>query len=230
MIIIDNIPNNPIIFKSVSFSFPMKPEYISIDIRPLINFVYQSPVFNSTGGELLINGENFNENTIDNTSVYCFSNKQVYNCLLLNKTSISCDIKLEGPFDQLCKIKFNGKYENYNISISYYPSLVLNSTIISNSSIGGIITIFGNEFYNQIDLITNLQILILIKLNNNNGKSGGNSLIIYSGIFNEKNENGKSNENSIDDKQTNNEIKNESIKTNINFILFIILFSTILIF
>ncbi|KAM9961151.1 hypothetical protein ACTFIR_003988, partial [Dictyostelium discoideum] len=170
MIIIDNIPNNPIIFKSDSFSFPMKPEYISsdiylivcdenspsfkVDIRPLLKFVNQSPVFNSTGGELLINGENFNENTIDDTSVYCFSNKQVYNCSFINYTSISCDIKLEGPFDQLCKIKFNGKDEKNNISISYYPPLVLNSTTISNSSIGGIITIFGNEFYNQIDLIT----------------------------------------------------------------------------
>ncbi|EAL61741.1 transmembrane protein [Dictyostelium discoideum AX4] len=170
MIIIDNIPKNPIIFKSDSFSFPMKPEYISsdiylivcdetspyfkVDITPSLKSVNQSLVFNSTGGKLLINGENFNENTIDNTSVYCFSNKEDYNCSFINYTSISCDIELEGPFDQLCKIKFNGKDENYNISISYYPPLVLNSTIISNSSIGGIITIFGNEFYNEIDLIT----------------------------------------------------------------------------
>ncbi|KAM9956876.1 hypothetical protein ACTFIR_003611 [Dictyostelium discoideum] len=117
-----------------------------VDIRTLLKFVNQSPVFNSTGGELLINGENFNENTIDDTSVYCFSNKQVYNCSFINITSISCDIKLEGPFDQLCKIKFNGKDEKNNISISYYPPLVLNSTTISNSSI-------GNEFCNQIDLI-----------------------------------------------------------------------------
>ncbi|KAM9956901.1 hypothetical protein ACTFIR_003636 [Dictyostelium discoideum] len=278
MIIIDNIPNNPIIFKSDSFSFPMKPEYISsdiylivcdenspsfkVDIRPLLKFVNQSPVFNSTGGELLINGENFNENTIDDTSVYCFSNKQVYNCSFINYTSISCDIKLEGPFDQLCKIKFNGKDEKNNISISYYPPLVLNSTTISNSSIGGIITIFGNEFYNQIDLITvgkskclnstfinSTSISCFVEPSNFNinqteqqqqqqqqyvnitinGKSGCNNLIIYSGNLNEKNENNKSNKNTIDDKQTNNGIKNESMKTNINFILFIILFSTILI-
>ncbi|KAM9992420.1 hypothetical protein ACTFIY_009840 [Dictyostelium cf. discoideum] len=170
MIIIDNISNNPVIFKSDSFSFPMKPEYISseiylivcdessqslkVDITPSLKFVNQSPVFNCTGGELLINGENLNENTISNTSVYCFSNKQLYNCSFLNYTSISCEIKLEGPFDQLCKIKFNSKDENNNISISYYPPLVLNSTTISNSSIGGIITIFGNEFYNQIVSIT----------------------------------------------------------------------------
>ncbi|EAL61818.2 immunoglobulin E-set domain-containing protein [Dictyostelium discoideum AX4] len=170
MVIIDNVPNNPIIFMSDSFSFPMKPEYSSsdiylivcneispdfkVDITPSLKFVSQSLVFNSTGGELLINGENFNENTIYNTSVYCFSNKQVYNCSFINYTSISCDIELVGPFDQLCKIKFNGKDEEYNISISYYPPLVLNSTTISNSSIGGIITIFGNEFYNQIDSIT----------------------------------------------------------------------------
>ncbi|KAM9956845.1 hypothetical protein ACTFIR_003580 [Dictyostelium discoideum] len=273
MIIIDSIPNNPIIFKSDSFSFPMKPEYISsdiylivcdenspsfkVDIRPLLKFVNQSPVFNSTGGELLINGENFNENTINDTSVYCFSNKQVYNCSFINKTSISCDIKLEGPFDQLCKIKFNGKDEKNNISISYYPPLVLNSTTISNSSIGGIITFFGNEFYNQIDLITvgkskclnstfinSTSISCFVEPSNFNinqteqqqyvnitinSKSGCNNLIIYSGNLNEKNENNKSNKNTIDDKQTNNEIKNESIKTNINFILFIILFSTILI-
>ncbi|KAM9969017.1 hypothetical protein ACTFIW_000424 [Dictyostelium discoideum] len=272
MIIIDNIPNNPIIFKSDSFSFPMKPEYISsdiylivcdenspsfkVDIRPLLKFVNQSPVFNSTGGELLIFGENFKENTIDDTSVYCFSNKQVYNCSFINYTSISCDIKLEGPFDQLCKIKFNGIDEKNNISISYYPPLVLNSTTISNSSIGGIITIFGNEFYNQIDLITvgkskclnstfinSTSISCFVEPSNFNinqteqqyvnitinGKSGCNNLFIYSGNLNEKNENNKSNKNTIDDKQTNNEIKNESITTNINFILFMILFLTILI-
>ncbi|KAM9956844.1 hypothetical protein ACTFIR_003579 [Dictyostelium discoideum] len=198
-----------------------------------------------------------------NTSVYCFSKKHVYNCSFINKTSISCNIKLEGPFDQLCKIKFNGKYEKNNISISFYPPLVLNSTTISNSSIGGIITIFGNEFYNQIDLITvgkskclnstfinSASISCFVELSNFNinqteqqqqqqqqqyvnitinGKSGCNNLIIYSGNLNEKNENNKSNKNTIDDKQSNNGIKNESIKTNINFILFIILFSTILI-
>ncbi|KAN0029683.1 hypothetical protein ACTA71_007818 [Dictyostelium dimigraforme] len=67
---------------------------------------------------------------------------------------IVCPIEIEGPFDQLCKIKFNGNDENYYISISYYPPMVLNSTLISNSSIGGNITIFGNEFYNQIDQIS----------------------------------------------------------------------------
>ncbi|KAM9951099.1 hypothetical protein ACTFIT_012203 [Dictyostelium discoideum] len=275
MVIIDNIPNNPNIFMSDSFSFPMKPEYSSsdiylivcdetspdfkVDITPSLKFVSQSLVFNSTGGELLINGENFNENTIYNTSVYCFSNKQVYNCSFINNTSISCDIELVGPFDQLCKIKFNGKDENYNISISYYPPLVLNSTTISNSSIGGIIIIFGNEFYNQIDSITvgkskclnstfinstsiscfvepsnfiinqteqQQQQYVNITINN---KSGGNNLIIYSGNSNRIDENNKSNKNTIDDKQTNNEIKNESIKRNINLILFIIIFSTILI-
>ncbi|EAL61795.1 immunoglobulin E-set domain-containing protein [Dictyostelium discoideum AX4] len=274
MVIIDNIPNNSIIFMSDSFSFPMKPEYSSsdiylivcdetspyfkVDITPSLKFVSQSLVFNSTGGELLINGENFNENTIYNTSVYCFSNKQVYNCSFINNTSISCDIELVGPFDQLCKIKFNGKDENYNISISYYPPLVLNSTTISNSSIGGIIIIFGNEFYNQIDSITvgkskclnstfinstsiscfvepsnfiinqteQQQQYVNITINN---KSGGNNLIIYSVNSNRIDENNKSNKNTIDDKQTNNEIKNESIKRNINLILFIIIFSTILI-
>ncbi|KAM9994675.1 hypothetical protein ACTFIZ_007812 [Dictyostelium cf. discoideum] len=275
MIIIDNIPKNPVIFKSDSFSFPMKPEYSSsdislivcdetsqslkVDITPLIKFVNQSPVFNSTGGELLINGENFNENTIDNTSVYCFLNKQVYNCSFVNNTSISCSIKLEGPFDQICKIKFNGKEEKYNVSISYYPPLVLNSTMISNSSIGGIITIFGNEFYNQIDLITvgkskclnstfinstsiscfveplDFNIIQSEKQKQQyvnitiNGKRGGNNLIIYSGNSNKIDENNKSNKNTIDDKQANNEIKNESIKIKRNYILFIILFSTIVI-
>ncbi|EAL61817.1 immunoglobulin E-set domain-containing protein [Dictyostelium discoideum AX4] len=275
MVIIDNIPNNPIIFMSDSFSFPMKPEYSSsdiylivcdetsldfkVDITPSLKFVSQSLVFNSTGGELLINGENLNENTIYNTSVYCFSNKQVYNCSFINNTSISCDIELLGPFDQLCKIKFNSKDENNNISISYYPPLVLNSTTISKSSTGGIITIFGNEFYNQIDSITvgkskclnstfinSTSISCFVEPSNFNinqteqqkkqyvniiinGKSGGNNLIIYSGNSNRIDENNKSNKNTIDEKQTNNEIKNESIKRNINFILFIIIFSTILI-
>ncbi|EAL61713.1 hypothetical protein DDB_G0291458 [Dictyostelium discoideum AX4] len=135
-----------------------------------------------------------------------------------------------------------GKDENYNISISYYPPLVLNSTKISNSSISGIITIFGNEFYNQIDLITvgkskclnstfinSTSISCFVEPSNFiinqteqqqqqyvnitiNSKSGGNNLIIYSGNSNRIDENNKSNKNTIDDKQTNNEIKNESIK------------------
>ncbi|KAN0027880.1 hypothetical protein ACTFIV_009706 [Dictyostelium citrinum] len=170
MIIIDNIPNNSIVFKNESFSFPLKPEYgsseislivcdeisqsLKVDITPSLTFSSHSLVFNSTGGHLDIIGENFIDGTIDNTSVYCFSNKQVYNCSFINYTSILCDIDLEGPFDQICKIKFNGKEENNNISISYYPPFVLNSTMISNSSVGGIITIIGNEFYNQIDSIT----------------------------------------------------------------------------
>ncbi|KAN0029480.1 hypothetical protein ACTA71_007609 [Dictyostelium dimigraforme] len=76
-------------------------------------------------GELLINGENLIPNTSDNTS----------------------------PFDQICQIDFNGKSNN-NITISYSPPIVLKSTMISNSSIGGFITIIGNEFYNEIDNIS----------------------------------------------------------------------------
>ncbi|KAM9992335.1 hypothetical protein ACTFIY_009797 [Dictyostelium cf. discoideum] len=256
MIILDSISNNPVIFKSDSFSFPMKPEYISseiylivcdessqslkVDITPSLKFVNQSLVFNSFGGELLISGENFNENTIENTSVYCFSNKQLYNCSLINYTSILCDIKLEGLFDQLCKIKFNGKDEKNNISISYYPPLVVNSTIISNSSIGGIITIFGNKFYNKIDSITVGKSKCLnstfinstsiscfvepLKFNINqteqqqyvnitiNGKSGGNNLNIYfdNSIIEVKNQSSES------DKNNNNNGKNifnDDIKT-----------------
>ncbi|KAN0031014.1 hypothetical protein ACTA71_003986 [Dictyostelium dimigraforme] len=170
MVVIDNVANYPISFKSYSFWFPLKPEYgsseislivcgepspsLKVDITPSLKFVKQSLLFNSTGGDLFIIGENFIENTIENTSVYCFSNKNVYNCSFINYTSIICQIEIEGPFYQLCKIKFNGNDENYNISISYYPPMVLNSTLISNSSIGGNITIFGNEFYNQIDQIS----------------------------------------------------------------------------
>ncbi|KAN0018312.1 hypothetical protein ACTFIU_010927 [Dictyostelium citrinum] len=156
---------------------------------------------------------------VSNQMIKCLGNftnylnlfKNVYNCSFINYTSIICDMKLEGPFDQICKIKFNGKEENYNNSISYYPPLVLNSTMISNSSVGGIITIIGNEFYNQIDSITvgkskclnttfinSTSISCFLEpstLNINqtehqqvqyvnvtiNGKSGGNNLMVFIG-------------------------------------------------
>ncbi|KAM9967657.1 hypothetical protein ACTFIW_001741 [Dictyostelium discoideum] len=114
----------------------------------------------------------------------------------------------DGPYDETCLIKFNGKL-NDNITISYHPPIVLNSTMISNSSIGGNITIFGNEFYNQIEEIsigkrnclnatfinsTSISCFIEPVNGNNtkqqqqqqqyvkvtiNGKSGGNYLMIY---------------------------------------------------
>ncbi|KAN0037869.1 hypothetical protein ACTA71_000040 [Dictyostelium dimigraforme] len=46
------------------------------------------------------------------------------NCSFVNYTSISCNIELEGPFDQICQINFNGKSNN-NITISYLPPMVL---------------------------------------------------------------------------------------------------------
>ncbi|KAM9954546.1 hypothetical protein ACTFIW_003146 [Dictyostelium discoideum] len=223
-IVVDDIPNKKIIFESNFFLFPLKPEYGSselslivcddastgfkVNISPSLTQINNHPVFNSTGGQIIINGENFIPNTCDNTSVYCFSNQQIYNCSFENYTSISCDIELAGPFDQICQIKFNGEKQNKNITISYSPPIILNSTMISNSSIGGIITIFGNEFYNETIEISigkrrcsdptfiNSTIIscIVEPLNGNNtlqeqqqqyanvtinGKSGGNYLMIY---------------------------------------------------
>ncbi|KAM9952655.1 hypothetical protein ACTFIR_007709 [Dictyostelium discoideum] len=223
-IVVDDIPNKKLIFESNFFLFPLKPEYGSselslivcddtstsfkVNISPSLTQINNHPVFNSTGGQIIINGENFIPNTCDNTSVYCFSNQQIYNCSFENYTSISCDIELAGPFDQICQIKFNGEKQNKNITISYSPPIILNSTMISNSSIGGIITIFGNEFYNETIEISigkrrcsdptfiNSTIIscIVEPLNGNNtlqeqqqqyanvtinGKSGGNYLIIY---------------------------------------------------
>ncbi|KAM9982670.1 hypothetical protein ACTFIZ_007196 [Dictyostelium cf. discoideum] len=168
-IVVDDIQNKKIIFESSFFLFPLKPEYgsselslivcddqsasLKVDISPSLTQINYYPVFNSTGGQIIINGENFIPNTCDNSSIYCISNQQIYNCSFVNYTSISCDIELVGPFDQICQIKFNGIKQNKNISISYSPPMVLNSTMISNSSIGGNITIFGNEFYDQIDEI-----------------------------------------------------------------------------
>ncbi|KAM9989163.1 hypothetical protein ACTFIY_005201 [Dictyostelium cf. discoideum] len=164
-IVVDDVPNKKILFKNNFFLFPLKPEYGSseislivcddastgfkVNISPSLTQINNYPVFNSSGGKIIINGENFIPNTCDNTSIYCFSNQQIYNCSFENYNLISCDIELAGPFDQVCRIKFNGEKHNKNITISYYPPIVLNSTMISNSSIGGIITIFGNEFYNE---------------------------------------------------------------------------------
>ncbi|KAN0047753.1 hypothetical protein ACTA71_002138 [Dictyostelium dimigraforme] len=223
-IVDDDILEKKIIFESDFFLFPLRPEYgsgdislivcddtspiLKVDISPLIKYINRNPIFNSTGGELLIIGENLIPNTGDNTSIYCFSNQQLYNCSFVNYTSISCNIELGGPFDQICRINFNGKSNN-NITISYLPPIVLKSTIISNSSVGGFITIIGNEFYNEIEnisvgksscsnitFINSTTISCFIEpsiLNNNqqllqqqyinvsiNGKSGGDYFIFYS--------------------------------------------------
>ncbi|KAM9994806.1 hypothetical protein ACTFIY_001008 [Dictyostelium cf. discoideum] len=80
-----------------------------VDITPWLKFVNHSPVSNSTSGESLINAENFNENTIDNTSVYCL-------------------------FDQICKIKFNEFYNKIDL-ITVGKIKCLNSTFINSTSI-----------------------------------------------------------------------------------------------
>ncbi|KAN0053252.1 hypothetical protein ACTA71_009701 [Dictyostelium dimigraforme] len=250
-IVVDDILEKKIIFQSNFFLFPLKPEYgssdislivcddasprLKVNISPLLKNINKYPIFNSTGGELLINSENFIPNTSDNTSIYCFSNQQPYNCSFVNYTSITCNIELEGPFDQICQINFNGKSNN-NITISYLPPMVLKSTMISNSSIGGFITIIGNEFYNEIDDIsvgksscsnitffnsTTISCFIepLILNNTNqqllqqqqyinvsiNGKSGGNYFIIYSQNPNKVDYNNNSTENN---NGSNNKINN----------------------
>ncbi|KAN0023635.1 hypothetical protein ACTFIV_008022 [Dictyostelium citrinum] len=138
---------NPIIKGIDNNTNPKDITSLKVDKSPSLTYINNYSIFNSTGGELLISSKNFIPNTSDNTSIYCFSNQQLYNCSFVNYTSISCDIQLSGPSDQICQIIFNGK-SNINISISYYPPNVINSTMISNSSLGGIITINGNEFYN----------------------------------------------------------------------------------
>lgn len=139
-IVFDDIPNKKIKFESNFFFFPLKPEYGSselslivcddtstgfkVNISPTLTQINNYPVFNSTDGQIIINGENFIPNTCDNTSVYCFSNQQIYNCSFENYTSISCDIELAGPFDQICQIKFNGEKQNKNITISYSTNCI----------------------------------------------------------------------------------------------------------
>ncbi|KAK5583200.1 hypothetical protein RB653_004791 [Dictyostelium firmibasis] len=239
-IIIDDIPKKPIIFENNYFLFPLKPEYgsseislivcnensrsLKIDISPSLSYLNKSPMFNSTGGQIIVNGQNFIPRTAENTSVYCFSNNQYYNCLFLNYTSISCNLQILGPFNQTCQVEFNNKEINNNITISFYPPLVSNSTMISNSSIGGIITIFGNEFYNEIDEISvgnsicsNITFInsssvsclvepLIISSNQTiqqnqyvnitiNGKSGGNYLMIYFQNPNTPDQGNKSTEN-----------------------------------
>ncbi|KAM9951918.1 hypothetical protein ACTFIT_002605 [Dictyostelium discoideum] len=137
-----------------------KSNTIEIDSSFFVKSVPSSPSVNGQTVNFTlfnINTNNFNATPImtfqDNSSIKStdYKNSNEYSTHIY---SFEIPKSCEGPFDQLCKIKFNGKDEENNISISYYPPLVLNSTTISNSSIGGIITIFGNEFYNEIDLIT----------------------------------------------------------------------------
>ncbi|KAM9948701.1 hypothetical protein ACTFIT_009899 [Dictyostelium discoideum] len=173
-IVFDDIPNKKIKFESNFFFFPLKPEYGSselslivcddtstgfkVNISPTLTQINNYPVFNSTDGQIIINGENFIPNTCDNTSVYCFSNQQIYNCSFENYTSISCDIELAGPFDQICQIKFNGEKQNKNITISYSTNCIkLNNDF---------------KFINWGNNNNNMQMLQLME-------SGGNYLMIY---------------------------------------------------
>ncbi|KAM9976543.1 hypothetical protein ACTFIR_010384 [Dictyostelium discoideum] len=236
-IVVDDLPKKKIIFENNYFLFPLKPEYGSSEL----SLIY--PVLNSTGGKFIINGENFILNTYDNSSVYCFSNEQLYNCSFLNYDSISCDIELEGPYDQTCQITFNGKL-NDNITISYHPPIVLNSTMISNLSIGGNITIFeisiGKRNCLNATFINSTCISFFIEpLNGNNTKqqqqqqqySGGNYLMIYIEDPNKGNQGNQSSENVINGSKGNDDDKNKSIFEKMKWLLPIaIIFGSIVIF
>ncbi|EAL70005.1 immunoglobulin E-set domain-containing protein [Dictyostelium discoideum AX4] len=243
-IIVDNVANISIKFTNSLISFPLKPEYgssefklevcneftvpLKVDISPSVDYFQTNPIFNSTGGSILIIGKNFVKETIENSHLHCVTNNLDYNCTFINFSTISCQMNINGPNDQYLEVVFNNKHEN--ISIKFYPPLVLNTTISKST---GLVIITGNEFYKQIDYIsigyyncsnisfinsscitclveqqTNLIIDKLLFVNVIiNGKSGGKELTIYNhDLLFSNNNNNNYNNNSIGGENNNSKI------------------------
>ncbi|KAK5577020.1 hypothetical protein RB653_001957 [Dictyostelium firmibasis] len=262
-IIVDNVPKKPINFTNNFISFPLKPEYgsseiiiefcgqyslpVKVDISPTVDNFETKPIFNTTGGSILIKGKNFINETIENSYLHCITNNQDYNCTFFNFSTISCYMNISGPDDQTYQVIFNKKQEN--ISISFYPPMVLNSTISKST---GYLTITGNEFYKKIDNIsigndscskinfinsTCLTCFIepskvidkLLYVNITiNGKSGGKKLLIYNQdlIFSNNNNTEKNdNENNL---QISKNDKKGFIEKN-GWVIAIIVFGVILV-
>ncbi|KAN0037661.1 hypothetical protein ACTFIV_003014 [Dictyostelium citrinum] len=252
-IIVDNVPNKPIKFTNSLISFPLKPEYgssefilevcnessvpLKVDISATVDSFQTNPIFNSTGGSILIIGKNFVKETIEKSHLHCLTNNLNYNCTFLNFSTVSCYMNINGPNDQTFKVVYNNKKEN--ITIQFYPPFVLNSTISKSS---GLLTITGNEFYKEIDKISignnncsrftylnsscitcfidqsNLIIDKLLYVNVTiNGKNGGKELKIYNNdlIFNNNNSlGGENNNNNKNNLQVSNNKKKSFIQKN----------------
>ncbi|KAN0040855.1 hypothetical protein ACTFIV_003391 [Dictyostelium citrinum] len=111
--------------------------------------------FDTNGGEIIIIGKYFNNNT--NITIECngieITEKQ---CKLNNSTSLQCNIESNGPNDKICKLLSNNDIDNMTVVSTFnitYKSPSINQTSIINLKQGGVLTIIGNDFYFPIDKV-----------------------------------------------------------------------------
>ncbi|KAK5581516.1 hypothetical protein RB653_001551 [Dictyostelium firmibasis] len=113
--------------------------------------------FETVGGKFYIIGEFFSTNL--NASVFC--NDIEYKSFVENSTTISFDIIIPGPNDLLCNYSFDNGKNSSNFKIEYpLPFVEKTSTITTN---GGILTIYGKNFYNVSSIIVEVDNQLLCK-------------------------------------------------------------------
>ncbi|KAM9986294.1 hypothetical protein ACTFIY_010726 [Dictyostelium cf. discoideum] len=133
------------------------PFKLSINISPSLKRIDSSNV-NRNGGLFYIFGEFFNSNI--NSSVFCDDIQ--YQGVFENTTTISFDLPIQGPNDIMCNYSFNNGMNHGDFKIEYPRPTVENISTIS--TIGGVLTIYGNNFYN----ISNITIEVNNQLQCNN--------------------------------------------------------------
>ncbi|KAK5579312.1 hypothetical protein RB653_008993 [Dictyostelium firmibasis] len=179
-----NFSNEIFTFKNISkldheiFVIPLKPNKfhdgnISINVCGSLSNSYTilfnssiknegqllNQTFNSNGGDIIINGHNFNFEKSNLTYLLCNNtnnnnNQQIkFNCNFINNTIYTCPISLIGPFDRNCTLNFQNQ-EIYNISISYLQPIINSINNNKLETTGGSITIIGGEFYNLKTMVT----------------------------------------------------------------------------
>ncbi|KAN0040856.1 hypothetical protein ACTFIV_003392 [Dictyostelium citrinum] len=128
---------------------------VIINTIPIFKNISIPNQFDTNGGEIIIIGKYFNNNT--NITIECngieITEKQ---CKLNNSTSLQCNIESNGPNDKICKLLSNNDIDNMTVVSTFnitYKSPSINQTSIINLKQGGILTIIGNDFYFPIDKV-----------------------------------------------------------------------------
>ncbi|KAN0040854.1 hypothetical protein ACTFIV_003390 [Dictyostelium citrinum] len=119
-------------------------------------FSYNDNIINET--RIIISNQSIpinNETNDENQSISFHMNEQYDK--LDEFTSLQCNIELNGPNDKICKLLLNNDNDNMTVVSTFnitYKSPSINQTSIINLKQGGILTIFGNDFYYPIDKVT----------------------------------------------------------------------------
>ncbi|KAM9986274.1 hypothetical protein ACTFIY_010683 [Dictyostelium cf. discoideum] len=174
-VLFSNNKISPTLINRTTLSFPFLSDYhsddlifemceiqsnpfkLSINISPSLKRIDASNV-NRNGCLFYIFGEFFNSNI--NSTVFCDDIR--YQGVFENTTTISFDLPIQGPNDIMCNYSFNNGMNYGDFKIEYPRPIVENISTIS--TIGGVLTIYGNNFYN----ISNITIEVNNQLQCNN--------------------------------------------------------------